>query len=151
MNDQYVKHVGYRNTNEAISGYFSSGTVRFISTKVSELLTDLHPAGVVVPPQRIVDVMNDVYESYRPATGDIFTRYNIASCENYNHVDEMINQVIQIIASNVRDNLLTEQRNSKLTIWSSVYGTFNEHGLRQHPPIKIRNRRPPSDLFQMNY
>jgi hypothetical protein len=151
MNQQYLSHVGYSDTNEAIKGYFSLETAKLISSKVTELLRDFYPPGVIVPCERVVDVMNSIYRAYRPSTGDIFTRYNILSGENTNMVDEMINQVIQVITNDIKNNLLTEQSNSKLDNWVVLYGDFNKWGLRQHPPITTREKKPKSMLFNMNY
>jgi hypothetical protein len=151
MNQQFLSHVGYRNTNAAIEAYFSLDTARFISAKVTELSKDFYPPGVMVPCERVVEVMNDIYRAYRPSTGDIFTRYNIPSNENPNMVDEMINQVVQVIISDIKNNLLTEQRNSKLDNWVVLMGDFNRWGLRQHSPITIREKKPTSCLFNMNY
>jgi hypothetical protein len=63
----------------------------------------------------------------------------------------MINQTINLIVNDVKNNLETEENNKKLTIWTTVYGDFNEQGLRSHPPIKIRNKKPASMQFNMNY
>jgi hypothetical protein len=149
MNQQYLSHVGYRDTNDAIAGFFSQETAKLISSKVTELLKDFHP--VIVPCERVVEVMNDIYRGYRPPTGDIFTRYHIPSAENPNMVDAMINQVIQVIVNDIKNNLLNEQRNSKLDNWVVLYGNFNKWGLRQHPPIKTRDKKPKTMLFNMNY
>lgn len=151
MNDQYVKHVGYVDTNAAISAFFSLDTAKFLQRKIQELLSDYFSQGVVVALDKIIALMNSVYEAYRPSTGDIYGRYTIPSAENYNCVDEMINQVIQIAVTRIRTDLETEQNNSKLDVWNSVYGSFNEHGLRAHPVIKTRERRPRPMLFNMNY
>jgi hypothetical protein len=151
MNQQFLSHVGYQNTNAAIEAYFSIDTARFISAKVTELLKDFYPPGVIVPCERVVEVMNDIYRAYRPSTGDIFTRYNIPSNENPNMVDEMINQVVQVITSDIKNNLLTEQRNSKLDNWVVLMGDFNKWGLRRHSPITVREKKPTSCLFNMNY
>jgi hypothetical protein len=150
-NQQYIQHVGYVNTNEAIATFFSPSTVNFLSNKITQLLTQTYPQGVIVPDDKIVNIMNAVYEAFRPPTGDIYSRYTIPSNENQNYVDAMINQVIEIIVTQVQDNLLMDQQNSKLTAWTQVLGTFNEQGLRSHPPIKIRNKRPTPMLFNMNY
>lgn len=91
--------------------------------------------------------MNSVYDAYRPATGDIYSRYIIASDENYNAVDELINQTIEIITSAVKTDLQTDVQNSSLSNWSILYGTFNDQGLRAHPPITVRVRKPPGGLF----
>ena len=151
MNQQYLSHVGYSDANEAIAGYFSPETPKLISSKVTELLRGFYPPGVIVPCDRVVEVMNDIYRAYRPPTGDIFTRYNIPSSENPNMVDAMINQVIQVIVSDVKNNLLTEQANSKLDNWVILYGNFNKWGLRQHAPISTRQKKPKTMLFNMNY
>ena len=44
-----------------------------------------------------------------------------------------------------------EENNRKLTIWTTVYGDFNQHGLQQHSKIKVRNKRPNPMEFNMNY
>ncbi len=151
MNDQYVRHVGFSATNGAFETFFSIDTVRFIAAKISELLLPFYPAGVVVPPDKVLNLMNAIYTSYRPSTGDIMSRYTIPSDENPNCIDAMINQVIEVAVSQIKDNLETDQNNSRLSIWTSLYGTFNEHGLRAHPPIKTRVRRPQPMMFNMIY
>jgi hypothetical protein len=151
MNQQYLKHVGYTDTNVGIRTFFSMDTAMFISKKITELLREFYPPGVFVPLDMIINVMNAIYEAYRPSTGDIYSRYTISSNENPNCVDEMINQVIQVIVPQVKDNLGMDQRNSKLTVWTTVLGTFNTEGLRSHPPIKLSMRRPQSMQFNMNY
>lgn len=151
MNSLYLAHVGYENSNPAIAAFFSDSTARFIQSKVTELLRTFYPPGIIVPCDRIVEVMNDIYRAYRPSTGDPMTRYVIPSLENPNYVDELINQVVEVITSDVKNNLLTEQRNSKLTIWTTLFGDFNEHGLRQHAPIKLQKKRPKTMLFNMRY
>ncbi|MGL5962308.1 MAG: hypothetical protein ACRCZ0_10205 [Cetobacterium sp.] len=151
MNSQYSSHVGYQNSNSAIEGYFSTDTTKLISSKVTELLRNFYPPGIIVPCERIAEVMNDIYRAYRPSTGDIMTRYSIPSSENPNYVDEMINQVIQVIVNDVQNNLLTEQRNSKLDNWVVLMGDFNKWGLRQHAPIHVREKKPKTMLFNMNY
>jgi hypothetical protein len=151
MNNQYLQHVGYTNTNAGIATYFSRDTAEFISKKITELLRKFYPPGVIVPLERIVDIMNSIYEAFRPSTGDIYSRYTIPSDENPNCVDEMINQVIEVIVTQVKDNLSMDQRNSKLTAWTQLLGSFNAEGLRSHAPIKTRHRRPTPMLINMNY
>lgn len=150
MNDQYIKHVGYTNTNPAIATFFSKQTTDLISQKVTEHLKYLRPAGIIVPCHIITNVMNDVYEGFRPPTGDIYTRYSIPTNDK-GYVQDLIDQTIKIIVSNIENTLLTEQKNSELSIWSTLYGTFNRYGMRQHPPLKILNKRPRTGLFNMNY
>ena len=152
--DNYIKHVGYEQNNVCIKAYFNKGTVKMISKKITELLKgvaeDNRP--IIVPDKTICSVMSDIYDSYRPPTGDIYSRYNIPSgIDSDNYVKSMIEQVIEVITSDVRNNLGMEQNNKKLTIWTTLYGDFNKHGLQQHPEIKIRKRHPQHMAFNMNY
>lgn len=152
--DNYIKHVGYSESNACIKKYFDKHTVSTISYKITELLQGVDPSGrpIIVPNKTICSVMNDIYNSYRPPTGDIFSRYIVPSgTSSENYVQSMIDQVIEVITSDVRNNLGMEENNKKLSIWTTVYGDFNEHGLQQHSSIKVRKKRPTPMQFQMNY
>lgn len=139
----FVRHVGYKESNVCIQKYYSPETVKIISKKVTELLQGVDPDNrpIIVPDKTICAVMDNIYTSFRPGTGDIYTRYIIPNGLNYDsYVQDMIDQVIQVITNDVKNNLGMDECNSKLSIWTTVLGDFNEHGLRQHPPIKIRNK-----------
>lgn len=152
----YTRHIAWEENNTCIQNYYSADTVKTISRKVTELLQGVDPENrpILVPDHIIANVMDSVYKTYRPETGDIYARYNIqsyaqASSESY--VQNMIDQTIQIITADVKNNLEMEECNSKLSIWTTVLGDFNDHGLQSHPQIKIRNKRPTPMQFFMNY
>lgn len=152
--DNFYRYVGYREDNECIKKYFSKNTVRTISNKITELTLGIDPENrpIIVPDKTIYNVMSDIYQSFRPATSDIYSRYIVPTgTTTQSYVQNMIDQVIEIIVSDIRNNLEMEENNRKLTIWTTVYGDFNEAGLLQHPPIKIRKRRPAPMQFNMNY
>lgn len=152
-NESFTKHVGYK-SNFCMDKYFNKNTIKIISHKITELLQGVDPNNrkIVVTDRRIIEVMNDVFNNYIPPTGDIYSRYVVPSGTNSdNQVQNMIDEVIEFITSNVRNTLEIEENNKKLTIWTSVYGDFNQHSLRQHPPIKLRNKRPQTMAFNMNY
>lgn len=152
--DNFQKHVGYKQNNVSIQKYFSPETIQTISAKVTELLQGIDPQNrpIIVPDKTISSVMSTIYNNYRPPTGDIYGRYNVPSgTSSESYVQNMIDQVIEVITSDVKNNLGMEECNSKLSIWTTVYGDFNTHGLQQHPKIKVRNKRPTPMLFQMNY
>jgi hypothetical protein len=154
LNDGFVKHVGYQENNRNIQQYYSHETIQIISHKVTELLMGVDPQNrpIIVPNKTISSVMDSVYSTYRPPTGDIYGRYNVPSGESTtSYIQNMIDQVIEIIVSDVRNNLETEENNSKLSIWSTLYGDFNNQGLQQHSKIKVRNKRPTPMQFMMNY
>lgn len=153
LNTNYNKFVGYEQ-NENLNSFFNQETVRFISKKVSELLQGVHPENkrIVVPDKNIIAVMNQVYTNFRIPVGDIYSRYHIPSQEkNQNYTDEMIDQVIETITSYVRNTMGIEENNSKLTVWSTVYGDFNAQGLRRYSTMKLRLKRPSSFQIHMKY
>jgi hypothetical protein len=153
IDQNYSRYVGWEETNDQIKYYYSQETVKLISKKVSEILegVDSQNRKIVVPDQTIINVMNGIELSYRPETGDIFGRYNVPKSSPTNYLQDMIDQTIELITSDVRNNIETDQNNKKLTVWTTVYGDFNNHGLRQHAPIKVRNKRPNPLQFNMNY
>lgn len=152
--DLYTKHVGFSDNNPCYASFFSAGTIRTISKKITQLLQGVDPKNrpIIVPDNLIINIMNSIYTNYRPITGDIYSRYNIpngATVQSY--VTDMIDQVIEVIVSDVKANLGMEQANSSLSIWTTVLGDFNEKGLRAYAPIKVLNKRPNPFQFNMNY
>lgn len=138
----YMRHAGWKENNVCIREYFSPTMVKAISSKITELLqgVDKQNRPIIVPDKTIQNVMNDIYVSYRPETKDIYGRYNVPTYGSENHVRDMMNQVISVITNDVRANLGMQECNEGLSIWTTVLGDFNEHGLRQHPKIKVRER-----------
>jgi len=147
------RYVLYKADNACIKQYFSQDTVNLISKKVTQLLQGVEPENrpILVPDETIVSVMSTIYYNFRPTTGDIYGRYNIPSHEQQSYVQSMIDQVIEVITSQIRNEYGFIENNSKLTIWTTVYGDFNKFGLRQHPPLKINHRKPNTMEFNMNY
>jgi hypothetical protein len=151
----YLRYVGYNDENSSIKQeYFNNITVRTISAKITELLHGVDPENraIIVPDKTIWSVMSEIYNSYRPPTGDIYSRYIVPSGTMFDsYIQNMIDQVIELITSDVRNNLGIEEHNRQLTVWTTVYGDFNQHGLRQVPPIKIRNKHPAYGQIHMRY
>ena len=106
---------------------------------------------ILVPANTICNIMSNIYISFRPETGDIYSRYIIPKNSQQSDVQNMIDQVIEVIVSQVKDDLEMRENNAKLTAWTTVLGDFNLHGLTQTPPIKTRQRRPDPCMFNMNY
>lgn len=158
--DNYIKHVGYSQHmctsdcgESCIQQYYSKKNIDKISCKITELLqgVDKYNRPIIVPDKTIRNIMNAVYTNFRPETGDIYSRYNIPKSAPPNYMQRMIDEVINIITTDVKVNLGMEEYNSKLTAWTTVLGDFNDHGLRSHAPIKLREKRPQQMAFQMNY
>jgi hypothetical protein len=153
LDQNYNRYVGWDETGCHIQEFYSPETVKLISAKVTELTdgVDERNRKIVVPDQSIINVMNSIESSYRPSVGDIHTRYNVPKGAPTDYKQEMIDQTIQMIVNDIKINLGMEQNNAKLTAWTTVYGDFNEHGLRGHDIIKVRNKKPASIQFNMNY
>lgn len=149
----YIRHVGWGEDNPCIKKYFSTETVKLISRKVTELTRGVDEKNrlIVVPDIRICEVMDSVYQAFRPHTGDIYSRYIVSNNEQWNMVQSMIDQTIEIITSTIRNDLGMQQANQKLSTWVQVLGDFNQWGLRSHDVIKTQQKRPTPMMFNMNY
>jgi hypothetical protein len=149
----YLRYAGWTENNACIKQLYSKETVDLISKKVTQLTLGVDPKNrkIIVPKDIICKVLDGVYHNNRPPTGDIFSRYIIPNNEQQNVVQSIIDQTIEIIVSSVRNNMEMNQYNETLTAWVQVYGDFNTAGLRQHAPIKIRERRPATMQFNMRY
>jgi hypothetical protein len=150
--DNYIKYVGY-NQSSCIKEFYSKHNVDKISQKITELLegVDKNNRSILVPDKTIYSVMNSVCDNFMPETGDIYTRYNIASSSPVNDIQRMIDETINIITTDVKVNLGMDECNSKLSIWTTILGDFNKHGLRSHGPIKLKMNRGKQMAFNMNY
>lgn len=152
-NDNFQRYIGYNDEDSCYAILFDPKNIERMSQKITELLMGVHPENkrIIVPKEVIGSVLSDIYVNFVPSVGDIYSRYNIPSKQNQSPVAQLINQAIEVIVSDVRNNMEIAQNNAKLTVWTTVYGDFNEHGLRQHPIIKTLKRRPNVMEFNMNY
>jgi len=149
----YLRHAGWHEDNASVKEIFSKSTRDLISKKVSELTRGVDPQNrkIVVRDDIIAYVVDGVFSSLQRPTGDIFSRFNIPSTQNEDLVSMVISQSIETIVSNIRGNFSMNESNQKLSIWNSVYGSFNSQNLRAHPPLKIRENRPSTMQFFSNY
>lgn len=159
-NDQFMKHVGYSDHMCGVEcepsctrRFFSKENINKMSCKITELLrgVDKDNRPIIVPDKTICSIMSSVYSNFRPETGDIYTRYVVPKAREQNYIQRMMDEVINIITSQVRDSLGMEECNRNLTVWTTVLGDFNKHGLRSHPKIKLREKRPDPMQFHMRY
>jgi hypothetical protein len=155
INDNYTRYVGYQDTSDQLSlRFFSEQNVKTISDKLTQLLKGVDPLNrdIIIPDESIKNIMDSVYNSFRPQTGDIFSRYIIPNnITEDDYVQSFIDQTIEIIFSDVKNNLAMDQYNKSLSAWVQVYGDFNDNNLRAHPVIKILNKHPVHMQFNMNY
>ena len=155
-NTKFYKHVGYNDDDLCVQDIhfsiskelFSTKNINKVSSTISDLLVgvDSKNRKIIVPDKTIASIMSSVYDNFKPTRSDMYSTY-----ENNSDLSRVNNQVINIIVSDIKNNIGMEECNNKLSIWTTVLGDFNEHGLRQHSGIKIREKRPDPMLFNMNY
>jgi hypothetical protein len=157
LDDGYMKYPGWGQTVENRPEYtmlWDSNRLGMLQQKITQLLEGVSEDGrpIVVPLTTIGHVISEVYAANSPRIGDIYSRFIHTEPEsNRNDVRDIEDRAINIIFSQIKNEMLNEQNNKRLTIWSTVYGDFNAQGLRAHAPIKIRKRRPAPMMFNMNY
>lgn len=135
---------------------FNPQNLSIISNKITELLQGLDKDGkdIVVSQENICGILTSVINNYyaiddQPGLNTLFqipTRNG-----NLSKKDKCIIRTINIIVNYIRTETERIDCNKTLTIWNSVYGDFNEKGLRAHPPLKIQENNVNKPEFHMRY
>lgn len=148
ISDSY-RHVGFEPSNPNAVALFSDSTLDLLQRAVLQMTKREILRGVIVPKDTIKNVLDSVYTDFRPATGDVYSRYTVPvlGISNNSPYDYILAQVVRIITADVVNSLGREAANASLTVWDTVLGDFNSRGLRSHPPIKVRENKPPSAMF----
>lgn len=156
-NGSYMANVGWEQTSSGncqVESLYSDAVLQSISEAITKSLEGVDPQNkkIIVSKENIASVLSNVYRfGTRQNIGDIHSRYIVPQAEPRCDMRSIINQTINIIVSNIRDQTEMEQNNKKLTVWTTLLGDFNKEGLRAHPPIKIKRRHPQYMAFNMNY
>ena len=153
----YQKYVGWSNTSNQdpnLTYLYSPENLSELQMVIKNSLKGVHPGGkdIIVSKEQIAEALSNIYENgTRTGIGDIYSRYIIEQDRPRCDIRTLNNQTVQAIVNRIKTEFEVEENNKKLTIWTSVYGDFNEQGLRAHPPIKIRRKHPQYMAFNMNY
>jgi hypothetical protein len=130
---------------------FTKRTVKIIQEKVYEYLLK-SISKKIIPSERIVIIaLYGVFENHIPRTGDIYGRYLVVDETQRDDYGYIVDKTISLLITGIETDIGMQDANSKLSIWNSILGDFNENGLRQFPPIKLRERGPDRFLFHMRY
>ncbi len=157
FDDNYHKYIGWESTvkeSSELKVLFSEPVFKRISSKITELLQGVHPEGnpIVVSNRVIGHMISSLLDEPRTASGgDIYTMYSIPKKDDECTLKSIIDRTVNNIVDYVRNEFEMKENNKKLTIWTTMYGDFNDHGLRAHAPIKKREKRTQSMMFNMNY
>jgi hypothetical protein len=152
-NNQFVGWEQQVSWNPYLNKLFSKETIKTIQQKVCEYLEGVDDQGrKIIPTERVVEnALYGVFNNNRPQTGDIYGKYTVVNDNSRDDYSYVVDQTISLLVRGIRNETEMRQNNSKLTIWTTLFGDFNEHGLRQYAPIKVRNKRPDTFLFHMRY
>jgi hypothetical protein len=152
--NQFVGWDTITDWNPLTQKLFTKTSVHVIQQKVADYLTGVDANGRrIIPSERVVvTALFGIFREHAPRTGDIYGRYLVVDDSKRDDYAYIIDKTISLLVQGIRDDLGMAEQNQKLTIWTTVLGDFNEHGLRQHPPLKINNgKRPDPMLFHMRY
>jgi hypothetical protein len=150
---EYIGWSTISDWNPLVQRLFTKTTVKCIQEKTAEYLVGVDPSGKkIMPTERVViAAMHSIFKNFHPTTGDIYGKYTVVNQSQRDDYSYIVDQTISLLVQGIRDDLGMAEQNQKLTIWTTLYGDFNDHGLRQTPPIKINNKRPDPMLFHMRY
>jgi hypothetical protein len=150
------QQVGWFNTasyNGLVRMLFTKYTINIIKQKVSDYLQGIDRKGRrIIPSDRIVtDALYGVFQSYQPdQVGDIYSRYLVTDV-NRDDYSAIVDMTISLLYRGIQTDLEMANANEKLTVWTTILGDFNEHGLRSHPILYMKEKRPDPFLFNMRY
>jgi hypothetical protein len=148
------KYIGWSTItewNELPRQLFTKYTLKVIQNKVYQYLLEAMDKKIV-PSERIVIIaLYGVFENHIPRTGDIYGKYLVVDQTQRDDYGYIVDKTISLLIDGIKNDIEMTEANNKLTVWTTVLGDFNEHGLRQFPPIKLRDRGPDRMLFHMKY
>lgn len=113
-----------------------------IKRKVYEYLYKSMQKKIVPSDKVVITALYGVYENHIPRTGDIYGKFLVVDDLQRDDYGYIVDKTISLLIDGIQTDIEMAEANSKLSVWNSVLGDFNENGLRQFPPIKLRNKGP---------
>jgi hypothetical protein len=154
MNENFYRFIGWSQSEQGFDKvFFSMQNLKSISERLKDLLKCLRKDGrpMIVADRVIAHIMSEVFTKNRPQLGDMYTMLNIPADEARDDLKTMNDMVVQIIFNNIKTEYEMEENNRGLTVWTTVLGDFNKHGLRQYTDIKLNEKNINKVRFNMNY
>ncbi len=133
---------------------YSQQNVNLVSQTITNYLMKLNGKPIVVPDVQIRQMLNSVWND---SEGRQYPNiYTIDTFDlQWDGIGEWLKRInlitIQSIISQIKNQVEATQVNDNLDIWTTVLGDFNEHGLRAHPKIKLREKGPSRFQISMRY
>lgn len=147
------KHILYSGHSECTQNLFSKKNFNFIKQKVESNLINIIPNKKIVITDKVIEsALSSIQYNFKPTNiGDIYTRYNIKKNNNNCSYDQINQETINFITEDIKNQILNQLNNAKLTKWDTILGQHNKHNIIAHPKIKLKQKRPAPFQFHMNY
>tara|TARA_Y100000996_G_C22536723_1_gene648546 strand:+ start:955 stop:1365 length:411 start_codon:yes stop_codon:yes gene_type:complete len=130
-----------------------SETINIVRKKVMIKLNNEFPIEtkyLTIPEDLIETVVINTTQSYiSKRIGSIYSKE--IQQDIYNRDQAILNTSILTIYNYYISQIRQDLCHKNLSIWNSVLGESNQHGLLPHPKIKLNNKRTNSMQFRMNY
>jgi len=112
---------------------FNRHTFDYISNQITKRLEGVHPLNknIIVNDETIKSVLDSHYSNYK------------------RDPDVLIMMTISYIVDYIKSEYQIENQNRSLNIWVTNYPESS--GIRQHAPIKLKNKRPTPFEFHYTY
>lgn len=150
--DNYNTFVAYEQPN-GLNYLFSDENIDKVRTILADLLKCLRKDGrpIVFTRGVVAQALSQMDQNAARQIGDMYTIYNIPQATRRDDIARFNEMAIQFLYNQVKTEYEMDQANKKLTIWTTLLGDFNEHGLRQYSTIKLNNKPINKLRFNMNY
>jgi hypothetical protein len=173
-----TRHVGWNNS--FYSSYYDPSVISWIAEAVMHKTLGVDQRPIRVTDRVIKDVLDSFLNTHRAFPGDIHTRYAIPGDGNFSgdfgtimlrpdvasqsannpslvvkdnvglSSNYILNDVVEFISENIRAEYEINTNNKRFSAWNALYGA-NDMGMRAHPQIKIREKRPTPFQFHMKF
>lgn len=151
-----TQYVGWDLTsswNGLVRQLFTKRTVALIRKKVSDFLQGVDMKGRRIYPSDnvVITALWGIFQNYQPnEIGDIYGRYLVVN-PNRDDYTTLVDQTISFLSQSIKNDIEMSQNNEKLSVWDTILGDFNSQGLRSHPILYMKEKRPDPFLISMRY
>lgn len=153
---KYINWSSIVDQSPELQKLLSEENLTYCQKEITRLLKGVHPEGrdIIVTKRSISALLFSIYDEHVKTfkqVGDIYSRYVLPIELHRDDLSRIVDKTIRTIVNTERTEYETIRNNQRITVWNTMYGDFNQEGLRAHSTIKLRERRPAPLQFHMNY
>jgi len=158
FDSNFYRFVGWQ-SNAPVKRLFSKNVLECTQKEITKLLKGVNAEGkdIIVPIETIGSVFSQFLNN-QPTNrelGDIYSRFTIENPREQGIVESIVQRSVSLIVDTITNEYGMIENNKKLSIWTTVLGDFNKHGLNSYSQSQItgaiRKKRPQAMAFNMNY